>query len=63
MSEDRTITFPMQAVEDVANWLCDRDWNLPVDEAHALARDLVIDVTLAVDNLRASEAKDADDAR
>lgn len=34
----------------------DLDWNLPGDEAHDIALDIVIDVTLAVDELRAEEA-------
>lgn len=52
----RTITFPNAAVVDVANRLCDLDYNLPGDEAEDIARDIVINVTMAVDKLRAREA-------
>lgn len=56
---DRTVTFPADMVTRVANELCDQNWTLPGDEAEVIARDIVIDVTLAVDKLRASEAGDA----
>lgn len=59
MSTDRTVTYPAAAVREIADRLMDKDWNLPDDEALDEAREIVIDVTNAVDELRASEAKDA----
>jgi hypothetical protein len=56
---NKTVTFPGQMVQVIADRLGDLDWNLPVDEAADIAREMVIDVTLAVDSLRASEAKGA----
>jgi hypothetical protein len=55
----RTVTYPADMVEQVAGQLCDLDWNLPGDEADEIARNIVIDVTLAVDKLRAREASQA----
>jgi hypothetical protein len=54
----RTITYPADEVRRLADRLMDRDWNLPDDEALELARDIVIDVTMAVDKLRANEARE-----
>lgn len=56
MEPDRTITYPADAAQRLADQLQDRDWNLPGDEALELARDITIDITLAVDKLRAREA-------
>jgi hypothetical protein len=53
--QSRTVTFPATMVAQVADRLCDLDWNLPGDEAQEIARDIVIDVTLAVDKLRKHE--------
>jgi hypothetical protein len=52
---ERVITFPTDIVESIADRLCDLDKNLPFDEAESLATDIVIDVTMAVDKLRAKE--------
>lgn len=59
MPEDRVITYPADAAQRVADRLCDLDWHLPQDEAREIARDIVIDVTEAVDKLRAQEANRA----
>lgn len=56
LSAERTTTFPNDAVRELADRLMDHDYNLPGDEAVEMARDIVIDVTLAVDRLRAQEA-------
>lgn len=56
MPEHRVITYPRESVEMVADRLSDLDWNLPGDEAQAIAFDIVTEVTMAVDKLRASEA-------
>lgn len=53
---DRTIIYPADAAQRVADRLCDMDVHLPQDEARDIARDIVIDVTTAVDKLRAREA-------
>lgn len=55
MSE-QVISYPNEAVQTVADRLMDRDYNLPGDEALEIARDIVIDVTRLVDQLRAIEA-------
>lgn len=52
----RSVSYPADVVIQIADRLCDMDWNLPGDEAMEIARDMVIDVTLAVDKLRAREA-------
>lgn len=57
--EIRAVTYPADAVRALADRLCDMDWNLPPDEAMEAARDIVIDVTTAVDKLRAIEAAEA----
>jgi hypothetical protein len=57
MPEDRTITYPEWMVQQVADRLCDLDWNLPGDEAREIAFEIVTDVTVAVDTLRAKEAQ------
>jgi hypothetical protein len=49
-------SYPSDAVNVVADRLCDLSYNLPYDEAEDIARDLVIDVTIMVDKLRAAEA-------
>lgn len=59
MPEHRTITYPADALQRVADRLCDLDLSLPGDEAQEIARDIVIDVTMAVDKLRATEAENA----
>lgn len=57
MTDARIVTYPMDAVRELADRLCDMDYNLPGDEAQDIARDIVIDVTNAVDRLRAQETK------
>lgn len=51
-------TYPLDAVQMVADRLCDLDYNLPMDDADQIATDIVIDVTIAVDRLRAMEAEE-----
>jgi hypothetical protein len=51
-------TFPLHAVRNLADRLMDLDHNLPDDEAVDIARDMVIDVTMAVDRLRREERED-----
>jgi hypothetical protein len=53
----RSVSFPADAVARVMDVLCDLDYGLPIEEAQELARDIVIDVTLAVDKLREVEAQ------
>lgn len=60
MPEDRTITYPADAAQRVADQLCDWDYNLPGDEAAECAFFIVTDVTRAVDKLRAQEAGGVD---
>jgi hypothetical protein len=55
MKIEAETTYPLDAVRRLADHLCDLNYNLPQDEAFELATDLVIDVTLSVDRLRASE--------
>jgi hypothetical protein len=57
--EVRTVTYPLDAVQALADLLCDWDYNLPGDEAYERATHVVIDVTSAVDRLRALEAEEA----
>lgn len=57
MSQQRTVTYPAGAVQLVADRLQDFDWNVPHDEAMEFAENVVLDVTLAVDQLRASEGR------
>lgn len=52
-------SYPVDMVQRIADQLCDRDWNLPQNEALEIARDIVIDVTIAVDKLRTKEAEHA----
>jgi hypothetical protein len=59
MPADRVITYPADAMQRVADRLCDLDWNLPQDEALEIAFEIVTDVTVAVDKLRAQEANGA----
>lgn len=59
MPADRTITFPANAVDTLADRLQDENWHLDGDDARELAQDIVIDVTEAVDKLRAIEANEA----
>lgn len=56
---NRVRTIPADAVREVANRLMDLDYNLPGDEAVEIAQGIVIDVTIAVDALRASEAAES----
>jgi hypothetical protein len=51
------IAYPADAAMRLADRLCDLDPNLPFDEAQDLAIDMVIDITTAVDKLRAKEAR------
>lgn len=55
MAEHR-MTIPADALQRVADRLCDLDHDLPGDEAWEIACDIVIDVTMAVDKLRTKEA-------
>lgn len=57
--EDTTTTYPLDATRRLAEQLMDEDWSLTVAEAMEKARDIVIDVTIAVDKLRAIEAEEA----
>lgn len=59
MAPDRVTSYPADAAKRLANQLQDWDWNLPTDEAEERARDIVIDVTMAVDKLRAIEADES----
>lgn len=61
MAVDRTVTFPASASQRVADQLCDWDPNLPGDEAAQRAQDLTIEVTEAVDKLRAQEVAERGD--
>jgi hypothetical protein len=58
MSE-RTVTYPAEQVQEIADLFCDFDRTMPYDEAMRAARDIVIGVTMAVDKLRAKEAEGA----
>lgn len=58
--EDRTVTYPGDIVQHVAEVLCDIDGAMDWDTALAEAFSIVIDVTMAVDKLRQSEANNAD---
>lgn len=59
--EDRTITFPAQVVTFVADRLMDLDHFMERDDAIREAFDIVIEVTEAVDKLRAIEARERGD--
>lgn len=52
----RTITYPADAVQRIADRLQDLDYNLPRRPAEDYALDIVLEVTEAVDKLRAQEA-------
>lgn len=56
--EDRIVTYPLDAVKELADKLQEDDWSLPRSEAVEKARWIVIDVTRAVDRLRAMEAEE-----
>lgn len=53
--EDRVTTYPADALQRVADMLMDWDYNLDSFEAQDRATEIVIDVTCAVDKLRAQE--------
>lgn len=55
--EDRTITFPADACQRVADRLMDLDPHLYPEEAEEIAFDITTDITMAVDKLRAAEAE------
>lgn len=56
MPEDRTTTYPSDALTRVVDRLQDEFPNLPREEAETLGFDLVIEVVTATDKLRAIEA-------
>jgi hypothetical protein len=56
MPKHHTVTYPADAMQRIADRLCDIDPHLAPDEAREIAFDIVTDVTMAVDKLRAQEA-------
>lgn len=56
MTRDRIVTYPADAVQRIADRLQEMDWNLRRHDAEDYALDIVVEVTAAVDKLRAQEA-------